>query len=76
MLCICVFLHGLLRRGRRRNPKHVCQLPHLLLGLEVGILLGTAVLVDDGPVALAGGGPDGRTDPVDTDGSPELELSW
>ena len=22
------------------------------------------------------GGPDGRTDPVDTDGSPELELSW
>ena len=23
-----------------------------------------------------GGGPDGRTDPVDTDGSPELELSW
>ena len=44
--------------------------------LAVGLLLGTVVLVDDGPVALAGGGPDGRTDPVDTDGSPELELSW
>ena len=71
-----MFLRGLLRRGRRRNPKHVCQLPHLLLGQEVGILLGTAVLVDDGPVALAGGGPDGRTDPVDTDGLPELELYW
>ncbi len=54
----------------------MCQLPHPLLELAVGLLLGTVVLVDDGPVALAGGGPDGRTDPVDTDGSPELELSW
>ena len=47
-----------------------------LLEPAVGLVLGIAVLVDDGPVALAGGGPDGRTDPVDTDGSPELELSW